>query len=528
MNEPVEPDAPATSERSAVPWRAFFEHSLDAALLTAPDGRILAANPAACRLLGRTERDLCQDGRAGVVVRDELLGPLLEQRRRCGAARGELHLRRADGTVFRAEVSSAVFRFPGGEEVTSMSIADLTERQRATRQLEALAEAGRVLNESLDIGETLQRLTALLVPALADVCIVDLLEAGEVRRVAVAHRDAARVEAVRRVRRMTMRQPGAGVDRVLRTGQPELVSVVTDDYLRAAAHDAEHFAAAQALGITSLVIVPLGAHGRILGALTLASTGGVASYDEAAMRLAQALGDRAAAALDNAHQHEAALAATRLRDEVLSVVSHDLGSAISAIRLCAKALALRGPVPEVDAIERAARHAAHLIRDLLLAAEMDVAPVPLARQREDVRAICDEVTALHGPGAAAKSIELAVRVDKGLPSVEVDRHRMVQMLDNLVGNAIKFTERGRVELRARVDAGMLVIEVADSGVGIGPDELPHVFDRFWQSARARRAGAGLGLAIARGVAVGHGGDITVRSTLGRGTTFVVTLPLTRT
>jgi two-component system sensor histidine kinase BaeS len=100
------------------------------------------------------------------------------------------------------------------------------------------------------------------------------------------------------------------------------------------------------------------------------------------------------------------------------------------------------------------------------------------------------------------------------------------MLDNLVDNAIKFTAAGSVEIRARVTDSTLVIDVRDTGCGIAPDVLEHVFDRFWQSAHAGRAGAGLGLAIARGIAQAHGGDLAVESTVGRGTTFTATLPLT--
>ena len=508
--------------RVRTPLRAMFENALDGMLLTAPDGRIFAANPAACRMLGRTEAEICAAGRAAVVVMDDRARAFTERRARDGSARGELTLKRADGTTFDALVASAVFEGDDGPR-TTMSIVDLSERRRAQRALELVAEAGRVLGESLDIDATLQRLTSLLVPELADLCTVDIVEAGGVRRVAVAHRDPSRLEMTRNVRRKSAIARG-GVDRVLETGQPELVPVFTDAYLRSATQDEEHFEMGRALGIRSAVIVPLVAHGRTIGAFTLASTGGVPAYDDRALELATAIAGRAALALDNARQHAAAVEATRLRDEVLGVVSHDLRNPLNVVSLYARSIAARDKSGDADAILRAVSRADRLIRDLLLASKMDFATIPLERRPESPAEILAEVALLNAAPAAAKSLELAADAPPDLPKISVDRHRVVQMLDNLVGNAIKFTEHGRVALRARVEGGALVVEVSDTGVGIAPAELPHVFDRFWQSAHAKRAGAGLGLAIARGVARAHGGDIVVTSEVGRGTKFVATLP----
>jgi signal transduction histidine kinase len=505
-------------------WHAYFQDAPDCLLLTALDGRVFAANDAACRLFARSEAEICRVGRAGLVVVDDLARAFMARREASGNARGVLTLMRGDGTTFVGEVASVVVGHPHGSH-TVICIHDLTAQRAAQRTLAILAEAGRVLGASLDIEETLQRLTSLLVPRLADLCTVDIVEDHVVRRVAVSHRDPARVEDVRQIRRREALAK-KGVDRVLTTGDCELVPVVTDDFLREAAHDEEHLARARALGLRSLVTVPLVAHGRTIGALTLGSTGGVPSYSEADRDLALALAERAALALDNAREHAAAIEALRLRDEVLSVVSHDLRNPLNAISLSAQLIARRSPSDEVDAIQHAVARATHLIHDLLLAAKMDFATIPLERKDERARSLLDEVISLHSVSASLKALELTAAVDEDAVAW-VDRHRVVQMLDNLVGNAIKFTASGRVELRARIEKDDLLLEVSDTGIGIPPSDLPHVFDRFWQSARARRAGAGLGLAIARGIARAHGGDISVSSELGSGTRFVATLPMKR-
>jgi PAS domain S-box-containing protein len=507
-------------------WRSIFENGLDAMLLTAPDGSILAANPAACALLGRSEREICTVGRVGVAVANDAAVRFLAERERDGKACGVLTLRRKDGTTFLAEVSSAIFADANGAPRTSMTFRDVTERERSHQALEILADAGRVLANSLDIQATLTNLTNLVVPRLADVCTVDLFEGDEVNRVAVAHRDPSRVKDFIQVRRPMVRNDTlGGVDRVLRTGEPSSIFNVTDEWLRNVAHDEEHFLAARALGIRSFVATPLVAHDRTIGALTFMSDGGVPAFTEADLPLVQAMAERAALAIDNAHRHAEVVEARQLRDEVLGIVSHDLRNPLSAIRINATILGRSQPSRHVDAINTAVDRADRLLQDLMMAAKTEAGGLVLERRLEDVDSILEEVSSLHRTLADSRAITLIVAIDGHVPRAKVDRHRIVQALSNLLANAIKFTPPGgRVELRARGEANGVVLSVSDTGTGIAKEHLPHVFDRFWQGAQAREAGAGLGLTIARGIAEAHGGTIFVESRVGSGTTFTFVLP----
>lgn len=144
--------------------RVVIEHAPDGILLTAPDGRIFTANPAACALLGRTEEELRAVGRAGVVLVDDAARRFLEERQRTGSARGVLTMLRKDGTTLLAHLASTVFQGESGETLTSLTFRDVTESERARRALEILADAGRVLATSLDLDETLKHLTDLVVP----------------------------------------------------------------------------------------------------------------------------------------------------------------------------------------------------------------------------------------------------------------------------------------------------------------------------------------------------------------------------
>lgn len=525
-HRPPPPDAALAVDAEAR-WRSVFDHAMDGILLTAPDGRVFAANPAACVMLGRTEDEICRAGRAGLVVPDEAAQRFLEERARVGHARALVRLRRGNGATFLAEVSSSIFATSGGEQRTSMVFRDATESERARRALVILADAGRVLARTLDERETLASLTGLIVPELADVCVVDLKSEAGVLRVAVAHRDPSKIPEFIQVRRRALRpDTTAGVDYVLRTGESSCVLEMTDAWLATATMDIEHFKQARALGIRSFVAVPLITHGCTIGALTVMSDGGVPTFGDADVALVRALGERAASAIDNARRHADAVEARRLRDEVLGVVAHDLRGPLNTIHLATQLLGepvARGPV---EIIDRAVRRADVLIQDLLLAVKAEGGTLPLVPRAQDLAAILAEVDALHRTLAESKSLGLIVRLEGDLSPVTVDRHRIVQMLSNLMANAIKFTAPGgRVELLARRDGDRMVLTVHDTGAGIAADELPHVFDRYWQGKHSPNVGAGLGLSISRAVARAHGGDLTVESAVGVGTTFTAVLPL---
>jgi signal transduction histidine kinase len=235
-------------------------------------------------------------------------------------------------------------------------------------------------------------------------------------------------------------------------------------------------------------------------------------------------------------EHEArtaAEAAVRARDEVLRVVAHDIGNSLSAVKI--HALVLERTLPAGDG---EARKRTGAIRDLtaqmdrlrqdlldvaaIEAGRLSVEPVPL----DPGEVVGEAVAALAGL-AAEKGVSLSASVAPGLPRVPADRERVLQVLANLGGNAVKFTPPGgRVELRAEVEDGAVRVSCTDTGPGIAADDLPHVFDRFWQARSTRRAGAGLGLAIARGIVEAHGGTISAESTVGGGSTFAFTLPAT--
>jgi signal transduction histidine kinase len=243
-------------------------------------------------------------------------------------------------------------------------------------------------------------------------------------------------------------------------------------------------------------------------------------------------GERARLLRNEQEARAAAEAAVMARDEVLRIVAHDIGNSLSAVKIHAAVLERTLPADQVDVRTRigSIRHLTQQM-DRLRQDLLDVAAIEAGRLSFDpaevaLSDVVQDVLAGVSGMAAEKEMEVRASIPADLPAAWADRERIHQVLSNLVGNAIKFTPHGgRIIVAAAAEDGGARVSVADTGPGIPPEHLPHVFDRFWQARSTRRAGAGLGLAIARGIVEAHGGAIGVESAPGRGTTFHFTLPL---
>jgi PAS domain S-box-containing protein len=221
---------------------------------------------------------------------------------------------------------------------------------------------------------------------------------------------------------------------------------------------------------------------------------------------------------------------TRVRDDVLAVVAHDLRNPVHTV-LGAAGVVEVVPAGEahdrhVQMIQRAARTMERLISDLLDVASIENGTLSLRTAPVDLTALASDVVELLEGQARDRKIELHREIDPGIPVVTGDRDRLIQVLSNLIGNAIKFTpEGGNVWLRLARNGDEVVVSVADTGIGISPADLPHVFDRFWRARETTAKGAGLGLSIASGIVEAHGGRIWAESQPGVGTTMTFALPV---
>ncbi len=407
--------------------------------------------------------------------------------------------------------------------------------EEAERRSAFLAEAGVLLSESLDYEQTLTRLGDLCVKLLADWCMLDLVQGNELRRLAGACADPAKQPLLRQLRerypaRWDSPHPAA---RVLRGGEPLWIPAFTDDLLRSMCEDEEHLELLRALGACSAVVVPLVARGQTFGVLTL-SSGTPGRYGRADLELAREVAHRAAMAIDNARLYGQAQEGIRLREEFLSVASHELRTPAAGLMLSleslvhsrsrAQAASRRSTDRLVDLLVRQGKRLVRLSGDLLDVSRIEACRFSLELEEVDLAALVADVVEQLRLDLERSGSELSLKRRTEVRG-RWDRGRLEQVVTNLLSNALKFGEGKPIEVSIGQEGGLARLAVRDAGIGISPPLQAHIFDRFQRAVSAEHyGGLGLGLYISRRIVEAHGGSIRVESQPGAGATFTVELP----
>ena len=459
-------------------------------------------------------------------------GQAPESSRQMGERR-EIFGRRRDGTEFPAEASISKLTTASGARIYTVLLRDVTERKRLDDGQRRLATAVATLGETLEVDVTERTIAQLPVPWLGDGALLDVLTSlPQLRRVPAVSTDAALGAALGAVaaHAIDLDSPSRVVD-VLRRGRTDVVAEVGDEWLEAHTADADELGRMRALGMRSVLLLPLVAREHVLGVLTIFRVQGGAPFTDADRGIAEELALRAAFALDNARLYATARLATSARDHALGVVSHDLRNPISAIGMSARALLASIPPDDTDRralvsnIMESQDLTQRMIRDLLDVASIEVGRLRVERRPESLAPILERAVALFEREAADRSVAVSLSLDGALPEVSGDAGRLVQVLSNLIANALRFTDRmGRVTVSARLQGEEVEVSVADTGSGIPPASLPVIFDRYWTvRGNAPKGGTGLGLTIARSIVEAHGGRIWAESEVGKGSTFKFTV-----
>jgi signal transduction histidine kinase len=392
--------------------------------------------------------------------------------------------------------------------------------EREERRAAFLASAGQELAATFDYQQSILTLARLIVPNLADFCAIDMYEAGKkLRRAAVAHRDPAMQAKI--ATGQTFDEVPEAVLRVMNDREPRLIG--------ASSPAVTHFTTSQ--GDEALLVVPLISRGETLGVIGATPPAGrLFTNDDIA--LVADLARHGSLAIDNARLYFESQLAVHAREEVLAIVSHDLRNPLNAVTLGASLLKMSESLSsedreQLDIIDISAKRMSRLIADLLDVTRLEGGKqLPLEPDRVEVETLLHEAYELFKAQAAASEITLQFHCDENVPAVHADRHRVLQVLSNLVGNSMKFTPSGgMIMVHAQPRKASVLFTVADTGPGIPKEHQSEIFNPYWQAKRAERLGAGLGLPIAKGIVEAHGGSIWVESEPGKGTRFYFTLKI---
>ncbi len=536
-------DAVATIATSEALFESILDVAVDAIVVVSSSQQILHFNHGASQIfgylpeevVGRPLTDLIPDRYRhthGDLVAGFGSGA---HHARCMSERSEIFGLRKNGEEFPAEGSISRLETRDGV-VYTVVLRDVTDRTLRARNERFLVESTGALGTSLDVTRTLQSLANVPVPYLAEACVVDVEGVDGVWQRETSRSDDQSVQDVLEAMSLgvlSWDNPSRAID-VMRTGRAETVTAVSDDWLEAHTDSVAELAQLRALKIRAALFVPLVVRDQVLGAMTLYRLTG-SSFTPAQVGLAQELAHRAAYALDNARLYTMARRASQAREDVLSVVSHDLGNPLAAIRLCSAAL-LQSPPSDateqrqlVQAIGNSADWMSRLLRDLLDVSTIEVGKFSIERRTEMLEPILSQALAMVAPQADERGVALSMEIANGVPAVYGDAARLVQVLTNLLGNSLKYTERGGcVTVKAAPRGDAVMISVRDTGIGIPADILPRIFERYYTRRReANKSGSGLGLAIVRGIVEAHGGHVWVESVVGEGSTFFLVLPAAR-
>jgi PAS domain S-box-containing protein len=447
-----------------------------------------------------------------------------------------LRVRPASGSEERWTIvkSTPVVDEEGRPQLVVTIFKDITARKRAEDAVKFLDEASQILASSTSQGTTLRPIAELSVPRLADVCAVDLLaDERPAESFAICRADLAGLAL----------SEGGGpwpvALRVLGSARPELLGDIDDDWLAHVGWEERPLADLRARGVRSAMVVPLLIQGKVFGALTFVAAGSRRRYTSADLLVAEELARRAGIAIESATLYELAQKAIRVRNEFLSIASHEFNTPLTVLTLqlhLAKQKmdavtnlpsSLDSIATALDASGRQVRRLTRLVEHLLDVSRIEAGKMTFTFERRDLSDIVREVVSRFSNQFITAGIDLDVDIQGGVVGW-VDQMRVEQIIDNLLTNAIKYAPGAPLSVSVASANQVATLTIEDHGPGIAEDKQTVIFDRFERVTPSRLVGGlGLGLYIVKEIVSGYGGKIALTSQEGQGARFTVELPLSR-
>jgi PAS domain S-box-containing protein len=472
-------------------------------------------------------------------------GHRFEFRHQLRRPNGDVRVLHARGHVIRDENARPIRMVGTALDVTEQLAAERQQQQLEfehvarveaetnAKEMQILADGGAILSNSLDYDETLQNAARVLIPALGDVCIIDVIEDGKARRAAVAHVDSRLQQSLRGTLPFAPdlcndKHPAV---RALNARRPVVVSGHAN--FRRFAQNESQAAVLEKLKPQTGLFFPLVSPRGALGVISV-FTGAERRYTNRELILGEELARRVCAAIEHALVYRDAQLANRAKASFLGVMSHELRTPLNAVLGYADLLdaGVGGSLSDlqrehVRRIMQASGHLSRIVEEILSYTRLEAGREVIRRELIDVNDVAREAVRMIEPAASAKQLDLHFTPAAVSAMADTDATKLRQIFANLLSNAVKFTDTGSIIFTVEVVDTEVVCSLRDTGIGIHREHLPQIFDAFWQAEhdRTRRAGGtGLGLAVTRKLAQLLGAGLSVESEVGIGTEFCLRIP----
>ncbi len=530
------------AEESALRLQAFLENSNDAILITNPAGDITFVNAQATRWFGYGKSELIHQS-VEVLIPDRFiehhrkaLSDYLKNPRPMKVGqKNRMLIKRKDRSEFPVEISLSPVRSNGKQFVTAI-IRDVTERKKYEDQQNFLNHISQELSESIDYAKTLKRAVDCAVPNLGDWCAIFLLDRTGCPQMLMTKHVNPDLQQLSdfMVERHAFKESGTnGIMEAIKTGKTVYVPTFTEQIKTELFTPIEQQEIENKFKIHSYFVVPLKAGGKVIGVLTIAVGVSGRVFLSEDRGLIEDLAQRIAYALENSRLYSEALSAVQSREDVLSIVSHDLKNPLQAIQLSTQYIKRRlSNTPEnapllkmVQTIKGSADNMNALIHNILDIGKIEAGTFNVDLHQTKFSEVLKTLQDVMVPLSREKHLELYFHPEDFNHTVYCDPFRLSQVFSNLLGNAIKFTPPG-----GKIDVSMEVINhkvqvcIADNGPGMTLEFQRNLFNRHWQAKETSTKGSGLGLYITKGIVEAHGGEIWVESEPGKGSRFYFTIP----
>ncbi|HXH29286.1 MAG TPA: ATP-binding protein [Bacteriovoracaceae bacterium] len=419
---------------------------------------------------------------------------------------------------------------------------DIEDRRKMEDTQRFLAQAGELLVSSLDYRMTLQSISKLAIPYLCDWCSFDVInEDGNLENLVINHHDPKKLDTARKLHDEYLCSSSTlvGAGYVIQTGQTQVYQNINSATQGDLAEDQSQIRLARELGDATAMIIPLVVHGKVLGAVTFASSGPGRNYDKHWVDIAEELGRRTSLAMENSKLYKLSQKAIEVRNDFLSIASHELNTPITSLKLqlqmVKKTLSLskNGEFPldrfsrSIDASVKQVDRLIALIQVLLDVSRIQSGKFTFNFSEFNVAELMNEIVDRHQEIINSSDCQLEVEVSGDLTAVW-DKTRIEQVVINLLTNAIKYAP-GKIKLKVKQEVDIIQIIVRDFGQGIPKDKLLIIFDRFERvTSNESVSGLGLGLFIVKQIVEGHHGFIDVTSDEKDGTCFAISIPMDAT